>query len=65
MTMKKGDRFCATYSNQSYVIVGKWCDDLVLAPLDKDENECLIYSAGDIEELVSTFKLIREEGCKQ
>lgn len=65
MTMKKGDRYQATYSNQRYVIVGKWCGNLVLAPLDKDDNECLIYSAGEIEELVSTCKWIREEGCKQ
>ena len=63
MTSKKGDRFQATYSNQTYVIVGQWCGNLVLAPMDKDENECLIYSSDEIEELVSTSQLIRKAGC--
>ena len=46
MRIQKGDRFKATYSKQSYVIVGKWGGNLVLAPTAKDNDECLIYSAG-------------------
>ncbi len=65
MKIQKGDRFQATYSNQSYVIVGKWCGNLVLAPTSTDNDECLIYSAGEIEELVNTFKWVREAGCGQ
>ena len=65
MKIQKGDLFQATYSNQSYVIVGKWCGDLVLAATTKDNDECLIYSAGEIEELVSTFKWLREARCEK
>jgi hypothetical protein len=64
MTINKGDHFQAAYSNQGYVIVGKWCGNLVLAPTENDNDECLIYSAGEIEELVTTFKWVREAGCK-
>ncbi len=64
MTIKKGDRFLATYSKQSYVVVEEWCGKLILAPVAEDNDECLIYSASKIEELVSTRKLIREEGRK-
>ena len=56
MRIQKGDRFKAAYSKQSYVIVGKWGVNLVLAPTAKDNDECLIYSAGEIEELVTDAK---------
>lgn len=65
MTLHKGDHFRATYSNQTYEIAGKWCGDLVLAPSKLDNDECLIYSAGEIEELLATGKFVREAGCKQ
>ena len=64
MKMKKGDRFQATYSDQTYEIVGKWCGDLVLAPATLGDEECLIYSAGEIEELLETGKFVREGGRK-
>ena len=65
MRIQKGDLFQATYSKQRYVIVGKWGGTLVLAPTAKDNDECLIYSADEIEELVNTLKWVREAGCEQ
>lgn len=65
MRIQKGDRFQANYSKQSYVIVGKWGGNLVLAPTAKDNDECLIYSDSEIEELVNTLKWVREVGCEQ
>ena len=65
MRIQKGDRFQATYSKQRYVIVGRWSSNLVLAPTAKDNDECLIYSADEIEELVNTLKWVREAGCEQ
>lgn len=62
MKIQKGDQFHATYSKQKYVIVGKWGGNLVLAPTAKDNEECLIYSVGEIEELVNTLKWVREAG---
>ena len=31
MSIKKGNRFSATYSNQTYEVVGKWNGNLVMA----------------------------------
>ena len=63
MTMKKGDRFYATYSEQTYQIVGKWGGNWVLAPVDQDNNDCLIYMNEEIEEMVGSRKWLREAGC--
>ena len=65
MKIQKGDQFLASYSKQRYVIVGKWGGNLVLAPTARDNDECLIYSVGEIEELVNTLKWVREARCEQ
>ena len=62
MSFHKGDRFSATYSSQTYEIAGKWCGNLVLAPINAGDEECLIYSAGEIEELLNLGKFVREAG---
>jgi len=64
MKIQKGDRFLAAYSKQTYVIVGKWGGNRVLAPTMPDNDECLIYSDGEIEEMVASRKWVREAGCK-
>ena len=64
MNIHKGDRFSATYSNQTHEIAGKCCGNLVLAPIKADDEECLIYSAGEVEELLCTGKFVREVGRK-
>lgn len=61
MTIKKGDWFRTTYSNQIYTVAGKWVGDIVLAPVKADDDECLIYSPGEIEELLETGKFVKEE----
>jgi len=65
MKIQRGDQFQATYSKQRYMIVGKWGGNLVLAPTTQDNDECLIYSVGEIEELVNTLKWVREARCEQ
>jgi hypothetical protein len=61
MTVKKGDRLKTSYSNETFEAVGKWLGDYVFAPVGSDQQECLIYSAGDVEELLETGKFVREE----
>lgn len=56
ISIKKGDQFKAAYSNKTYKVVGKWGGNLVLAPVEKDNDECLIYSAEEIEEMVDRRK---------
>ena len=64
MIIKKGDNFLATYSKQTYMIAGKWGGNWVLIPVNKDNDECLIYMTEEIEELVDSRKWIRQAGCK-
>ena len=45
------------------MIVGKWGGNLVLAPTNKDNDECLIYMTEEIEELVNSRKWLQEAGC--
>ena len=63
--IKKGDCFKTTYSNQIYVVAGKWLGDIVLAPTDKSNEECMIYEASEIEELLEEGKLVREKRCQK
>ena len=62
MTINKGDQFSATYSSQKYKIAGKWCGNLVLAPITAKDEDCLIYSAGEMEEMLATGKFVKEAG---
>ena len=63
MSIKKGDKFYATYSKQTYQIAGKWGANWVLVPMDPDNNECLIYMAEEIEEMVNRRQWLQEAGC--
>ena len=39
MSIKKGNRFHANYSGQTYEVVGKWNGNLVLAATGPDNDE--------------------------
>ena len=64
MTMKKGDRFSATYSGGHYEITGKWNGSWVLSPLNHGDDECLLYLAEEIEELEAQGNLSGKRGAK-
>ena len=59
MSIKKGNRFHAYYSNQIYEVVGKWNGNLVLASTAPGSDECLIYLAEEIEYMVSANQWAR------
>jgi hypothetical protein len=59
MSIKKGNRFSATYSSQTYEVVGKWNGNLVLAATGPDNEECLMYLPEEIEEMVSANRWAR------
>lgn len=61
MIIQKGDRFRTTYSNQVYEVAGRWDRSIVLMPINSKDEECLIYSAGEIEELLETGRFAKEE----
>lgn len=51
--MQKGDIFKTKASEKFYQIVGRWGNSLVLAPFDEDDEQVLIYSASELEELIA------------
>ena len=57
--IKKGNRFRANYSNETYEVVGKWNGNLVLAPTAPGSDECLMYLPEEIEEMVSANQWAR------
>ena len=65
MSIKKGNRFSANYSNQTYEVVGKWNGNLVLASTAPGSDECLIYLPEEIEEMVNNRKWLWDAGCAQ
>ena len=58
-SIKKGNRFRANYSGETYEVVGKWNGNLVLASTTPGSDECLIYLAEEIEEMVSANQWAR------
>ena len=50
--MKKGDKLNTKHG--TYEIAGKWSGAWVLSPTSDKDNECLIYTAGEIEELINS-----------
>jgi hypothetical protein len=62
-SINKGDRFRTNDSNQTYEVVGRWYDNLVLAPTGPETDECLIYAAEEIEKMVNHRKWARIGGC--
>ena len=53
--MKKGDRISTKYG--TYQLAGKWNGAWVLAPMLENDNECLIYLAEEIAELIERGEL--------
>jgi len=51
--MKKNDQF-GSRSGKVYKIAGKWCGDIVLSPVDDNDDECLIYTSGEMEEFIES-----------
>ena len=59
--IEKGDSFRTMYSGKIYQVVGKWESNIVLAPVNKEDEQCLIYTPSEIEELLEQREFVREE----
>lgn len=64
MIILKGDRFRTTFSDKAYEVAGRWHRDYILMPFEKGDDECIIYSASEIDELLKTGKFLREWRCE-
>ncbi len=65
MAIQKKERFKATYNEKVYEVAGRWDNSIVLSPIAKTDERCLIYTLGEIEELLETGKFQREGGSKE
>ena len=63
--MKKKERFKVAYSNKVYEVAGRWEDTIIFSPVDSEDDRCLIYTAGEIEEFLQTSKLKKETEEKE
>lgn len=59
MAIQKKDRFKANYNGKIYEVAGRWDRNIVLSPVDEKDEECLIYTEGEIEELLETGRFQR------
>lgn len=64
--MKKGELFITKGSNKVYQIVGRWDQEVVLAPLCETEEQVLIYTTTELEELIRLghFRKLHQTGIK-
>ena len=62
MMIQKKDRFRATYDGKVYEVAGKWHDSLILSPIDQTDEQCLLYTLGEMEELLELRKFQRAGG---
>jgi hypothetical protein len=54
MMIKRKDIFITKRGKKAYEVVGRTGRDIVLAPLDEKDEECLIYSENEILEIFET-----------
>ena len=58
--MKKKERFTVAHNDKFYEVAGRWEDAIVLSPVDPEDDNCLIYTAGEIAEFLLTGRLQKE-----
>jgi hypothetical protein len=56
MDIKRGDKFKNNYSKKIYLAGGKWSGTFILIPEDTSNEECLVYTKSEVEELFSKIK---------
>lgn len=63
MMIEKKDRF-ENKGGRVYEIAGKWGSDLILAPVKDSDDECLIYTPGEMQDFLETGHFKRVGGTK-
>ncbi len=57
--MKKGAYILSKDGKSAYQIAGFWGKDVVLAPVNDDDDQVLIYTASELDTLISEGKFSR------
>ena len=63
MMIQKKDRF-ENKGGKVYEIAGKWDRDFILAPIKESDDECLIYTHGEMEEFLENGYFKKVGGMK-
>jgi hypothetical protein len=63
MMIKKKERF-ESKSGKVYEISGRWGRDYVLSPVNKDDDNCLVYTESEMEEFIQEGDFKRLGGRK-
>ena len=63
--MKKRDRIKSTLNGKTYEVVGRWGSNIILSPVDADDEECRIYMPSEIDELLETGEFVKVTRCSQ
>ena len=63
MMIQKKDRF-KNRNGKVYEIAGKWDRDFILAHIEEAEDECLIYTPGEMDEFLGTGHFKKVGGRK-
>ena len=63
MMIQKKDRF-KNRNGKVYEIAGKWDRDFILAPIGEADDECLIYTPGEMDEFLGTGHFKKVGGRK-
>jgi len=64
MMIHKKDRF-ENRGGKIHEIAGKWGQDFILAPIETADDECLIYTPGEMKELLETGYFKKAGGKKR
>ena len=62
MTIQKKDRFHSIANGKTYEVAGRWGDSIILSPANLEDESCLLYTPGEIEELLQKGELKKEGG---
>ena len=54
----KGALIQSVRTGSTYQIAGKWSGTLVLAPISESDADCLLYQAGELQELIDARDFI-------
>jgi len=63
MGIKKGEIYKTTYSDKLYVVAGRWGRDVILSPIEAEDEECMVYSETEIKNLLKEGKFSKEKRC--
>ena len=58
--LSKGTLIQSVRTGSTYQIAGKWSGNLVLAAISDAEDECLLYQAEELQELIDAGDFIKK-----